>query len=196
MNAFPFEGNRKGEKSHKMKKETVLKSGKKLQIVEARKEDAKQLIVYVKQIADESRFLTFSSNEFLMTVEQEETFIENMNKQENNLLLVAKIDNEIIGMITLASSKRARIKHSAELAMSVKKEYWNKGVGSALMENCIKNSKENNITTKINLNVSVNNQNAIKLYKKFNFEIEGERKNHFKIGDDYVNSFYMGLNII
>ena len=176
-----------------MKKETTLKSGKKVQIEKAVKKDAKQLIEYVKQIADETNFLTFSSNEFLMTIEQEEMFIESMKKQENNLLLLAKIDNKIVGTITIASSQRARIKHNGELAMSVKEEYWNTGIGSALMTNVLEWAKNNQITSKINLSVSVDNENAIKLYKKFKFEIEGERKRFFKINGNYVNAIFMGL---
>lgn len=178
-----------------MKKEIILKSGEKLQIVEATIKDAKQLLGYVKQVVDETNFLTFSSDEFLLTVEQEEKFIERMKKQENNLLLLAKIDNNIIGKISIASSKRSRIKHNGELGITIKKEYWNTGIGSALLTNVLDWARNNNTTTKINLSVSIDNVNAIKLYKKFNFEIEGERKKYFKINNEYVNAYFMGLSL-
>jgi len=177
----------------KLMEKINLKTGQVLTVNDAENKDAEKLIEYVKQVVDETNFLTFTSAEFKHTVQDEEKFIEKMNSLPNNKLLLAKIENEIVGIVTIAASQRERIKHNGELAISIKKEYWNFGIGSALMKNIIDWAIQNNDISKINLSVSDKNENAIKLYKKFKFEIEGERLNFFKIKGTYVNAYLMGL---
>ncbi|MFX1259161.1 MAG: ribosomal protein S18-alanine N-acetyltransferase [Promethearchaeota archaeon] len=58
--------------------------------------------------------------------------------------------------------------------------YQNKGYGSLLLKETIKRIKELNKVNRIVLNVKVNNTSAIKLYKKFGFQIVQQIDNYYR----------------
>lgn len=60
----------------------------------------------------------------------------------------------------------------------VLEEYRNRGIASKLLEKIIEDGKSNNIIN-ITLEVRENNINAIKLYKKYNFEEKAIRKGYY-----------------
>ncbi len=73
-----------------------------------------------------------------------------------------------------------------ELAfIEVKEEYRNKKYGSFMLENLIKIGSEKKIEN-ITLEVNVNNINAIKLYKKYDFKEVAIRKGYYDGVDGYL----------
>jgi len=90
---------------------------------------------------------------------------------------------------------RPRTKHMGDLGMTVLKSHWGQGIGSALLEFLIDWSKNNPIIRKINLQVKVDNENAIKLYKKFDFKNEGRIERFFLIDGTFYDVYSMGLLI-
>ncbi len=62
--------------------------------------------------------------------------------------------------------------------IAIHPDYRNLGIGSILLENLIKLSLKENINS-ITLEVRKSNINAQKLYTKFNFTVEGERKGFY-----------------
>ena len=83
-----------------------------------------------------------------------------------------------------------RIKHSAYIVVGILKEYCGKGVGTRLFNNLLEWTELNGIT-RLELTVMTNNEKAIKLYKKFGFEIEGIKKNSMIVEGKYVDEYYM-----
>ena len=69
--------------------------------------------------------------------------------------------------------------------IEVLEEYRNKKIGSLLMEYLIKLGKNRGIDN-ITLEVNIKNEYAIKLYKKFNFEVVAIRKNYYDGVDGYL----------
>jgi len=69
--------------------------------------------------------------------------------------------------------------------IEVIKEYRNKKIGSLLLEELIKIAEEKKIKN-ITLEVNINNEYAIKLYKKYNFEIVAIRKGYYDGVDGYL----------
>ncbi|MEC8100292.1 MAG: ribosomal protein S18-alanine N-acetyltransferase [Pseudomonadota bacterium] len=65
-----------------------------------------------------------------------------------------------------------------------------KGIASELMKMLLTKAKKRDIK-KIFLEVSKNNIAAIELYKKFNFNYIGERKNYYKVIDGYEDAYTM-----
>lgn len=167
----------------------------KISIHVAKKADAPELIIDVKKVADETDFLTFDSSEFNKTIEEEERIIEEHNSAKNQLFIIAKLDDKVIGMLNVHSSKRKRLEHIGEFGISVLKEYWNKGVGNALMTYTINWAKESGVIKKLNLRVLVTNESAISLYKKKGFKIEGTISRDVKINDSFYDTYQMGLLI-
>ena len=96
-------------------------------IRKANKEDAKNIIDYFNVVVGESNNLLFGKDEFKnMPVESQEKMIENINNSKSDVILVGIIDNKIISVGFLQSFAKERIKHRANLAISVSKDYWGK----------------------------------------------------------------------
>lgn len=167
----------------------------KMIIKKAVKEDAQQIIDYLNIIGGESDNLLFGANEFLMTLEAEEKYIESVNQSETSALFVGKVEDEIICVGSIMASTRNRIAHHCELAISVKQKYWGMGVGTQLMQTMIEYAKNNEITEIIHLGVKSDNEMAIQLYKKMGFKEYGRFERFFKINGAYYDEVLMNLNL-
>ena len=156
-------------------------------------DDAEQLIAYTKQIGGESDNLTFGADGLPVTVEDERGFLQSMAENDRAVMLGVWRGDELIADGSINSLPR-RMSHRAELAMTVKKAYWNQGIGSMLMEHLIQYAKEHGIEL-IYLDVRADNHAAIHLYEKFGFQQTGTLPAYFKIGNDYFDFWSMCLDL-
>lgn len=67
--------------------------------------------------------------------------------------------------------------------IAVLEDYKRKHIASNLMEYMLKNLED---IENISLEVNVNNEVAIKLYKKYGFEVVATRKNYYQNDDAYL----------
>jgi RimJ/RimL family protein N-acetyltransferase len=172
-----------------------LKNGSVILIREAEPSDAKELITFVNTVGSESDYLALGANEFTLTEEQEKEFLQTCQSSENNIYLVAMLDNKIVGTLHFGAGNRARVRHSGELGMSVLQRYWGQGIGALLLESLISWAKGTNIIKKINLRVRSDNERAVQLYKRKGFALEGTLSNELFINGRYYDLYAMGLNL-
>ncbi len=109
-------------------------------------------------------------------------------ENENSTCLVAYLDDKVVGFACLWEPPFEI--HINNIA--VKKDYRNQKIGTFILEELIKIAKEKN-KEEMTLEVNVNNIYAIKLYKKYNFEVVGTRKKYYNNTDD---AFIMTKKII
>ncbi len=64
------------------------------------------------------------------------------------------------------------------------------GLGKKLMEYTIDWAQDNNLE-KINLDVWSNNERAIRLYRKYGFRLEGNRRRQGILNGEYVDEIFM-----
>lgn len=107
-------------------------------------------------------------------------------------MLIGRIDGIIASIVSHSGSERERIAHRGEIAVSVRKDYWNLGVGNIMMEELIQFAKKAGIEV-IGLEVKSDNSNAIRLYEKFGFKRIGTYERFFKIDGKYYDSELMNL---
>lgn len=176
-------------------KEIKLKNGKTAILRSPNKEDAQAMIDYLNIIGGESDFITFGKNEFSMSVEAEQDYIERVNSMNNSKNVLIIIENEIVGIASITSVQKERMKHNGTLGISLRKKYWGIGLGSEIMAYLIDWAKSNKITKKINLLVREDNIRGVKLYEKFGFEKEGLLKKDMYVNGVYYNTIAMGLSI-
>ena len=100
---------------------------------------------------------------------------------ENTTYIVAKQDNNIIGFAGILTI----IDEANIMNIVTKKDKRNLKVGSLLLENLIKISKQKNLKS-ITLEVNEHNIPAIKLYEKFNFNKVGIRKKYYNNTDSAI----------
>lgn len=160
----------------------------------ARVEDSKNIISYIRKVVIESDNLTFEDGEFNPSVDSEKQYIESIDKSSNECFFILLNGTEIIGNLSINTINRNRLKHSGNLSITVLKEYWNQGVATKLMIKFIQWLKTTELT-KINLKVREDNIYAIKLYEKFGFTKEGLITRDFYIDGQYYNSLCMGMII-
>ncbi|WP_027089251.1 GNAT family N-acetyltransferase [Thomasclavelia saccharogumia] len=164
----------------------------KIEYCEVLPNDAKRVIEYLNIVADQTTNLTFESDDNKLNEIQEMELIQEINDDPNSIMIVAKDDDQIVGLVSLNGNSKKRLKHHASLGISVLKDYWNQGIGSNLLSATIGYAIEAGLEI-IDLEVVTDNMAAIVLYKKFGFEIIGRYDNYMKIGDEYLNVYLMNL---
>lgn len=94
--------------------------------------------------------------------------------------IVCENENEIVGYISSTLEEYGEI-----LNFFVVNEYRKQGIGKVLLNSVILEAKKNKIKS-LYLEVSEKNENAINLYKSFEFKVSHIRKNYYKDSDAYV----------
>lgn len=156
--------------------------------------DAAALLRCMKVIGGQTDNLTFGSEGLPFTEEDEAAFLASFSQPGNGVFYVALDDDEIIGSASL-SVLPLRMAHRAELGISILKEYWGQGIGSAFTERIVGFARQNGIEI-IELQVRCDNTSAIRLYEKFGFQKLCTYPRFFKIGTQYADFDYMILNLI
>ena len=88
-------------------------------------------------------------------------------------------DGQIIASADVCGYKQKRRLHRAELGISVRKDYWNQGIGSAMMERLIAFAVRCGYE-QIELSVVAENEPAIAMYEKAGFVEFGRNPRGFK----------------
>lgn len=161
-----------------------------LTIREAVPEDAENLLTMMQKVGKETDFLVMDEKEASLTPAVLEIEIDYLRDSINNLLLVAIIDETIIGTISVRAAEQYRISHVGEIGISILKEYWGMGIGTMMLEEALFWAKENGVLFRLELDVQTRNERAVHLYKKLGFQIEatmerGVRKDNGEFLDVY-----------
>ena len=100
--------------------------------------DAEKLIAYMVQGNQETTFLSMEPGEFEASypVEKEASYLDSIaQSQDRQLLIAVTPDGEIAGNCRCEyPGDRRRLRHTAVLDISVRKDYWRQGLGRRLME--------------------------------------------------------------
>ena len=118
-----------------------------------------------------------------MDINEQIDFITNILESDKDILISAFINDELVGSTGLTCIKNhIKTKHRATLGISIKKEYWNKGIGNILIKEALNQGVKMGYK-QIELGVFSNNIKAKLLYEKNGFEVWGNIKHAFKLKD-------------
>ena len=155
--------------------------------------DAEAILEYLCQIGGETDNLTFGKEGLPITPESEEEYIRKIENSGDDIMLIAKDGEKIVGNASLNRFPR-RMSHRGDFSISVLKEYWNKGIGSQLLREILNFAKMQSFEV-IDLQVRSDNLQAIHLYKKFGFIKTGTHPAFFKIDNEEISFDYMSLKL-
>ena len=146
------------------------------------KEDALQMVQYLKTTCEETNYLTREPEEAIMPLEDEEHFLNNILNSEYDLMISCEINGRIIGNCNLNRFSLMRTKHRAGIGIAICKNYWGLGIGKFMLSELINIATELGIK-QLELEVIEENKRAIKLYEKFGFYKVGEKTNSLCLKD-------------
>jgi putative acetyltransferase len=109
--------------------------------------------------------------------------------------IVAVDGSRVIGHLNVSREESPATWHVASLGMSVAADRRGQGVGTALLDECIRWARLFDVE-KLALSVYPDNERAIGLYRKFGFVEEGRLTGHSKKSIGYRDEIVMGLWLI
>jgi len=175
--------------------EATLKDGRYALLRPLEVQDAAQLIDFMSACYEESPYLTLEPGEFSFTLEQEEDWIRKA-QGPGSLCLVAEVEGQLVANARVYSlSKSSKLRHRASLGITVRRAYWNLGIGRALMEALIAYVRDWGFE-QVELEVFGQNQRAQGLYRSLGFELCGELPRAFRQKDgSYDSQLQMVLDL-
>ncbi len=134
--------------------------------------------------------MLFEPNERMTTAEQQENMVSHFIRSENSTIILAEVDDQLVGHITVVGGNTNRIKHRAHIVVGILERFSGQGIGRKLFEQ-VERWRETTCVTRLELTVMANNERAIGLYKKVGFQVEGIKEHSIKINNEYIDESYM-----
>lgn len=141
-------------------------------IREATPDDAAALLQLSQQVAQETEYLVMDETGMALSAEMLAMHLESLYESPNNLLLLAFVNDQLVGNASVKASNDYRIAHIGEIGISILKEFWGIGLGSLLMEEILYWAQDSQLIRRLELTVQVQNTRAVHLYQKFGFQLE------------------------
>lgn len=178
------------------KREVELQNGKTVILKSPEPEEAEAVLEHLRITSEETYFMARYPEEIVMTVEEEKEYIKKVNAHEDNILLSAYLDGEMVGSAGIQRvADLMKYRHRGEFGISVKKKAWNLGVGRKMIEELLEQAKNTGFE-QIELTVFEDNQRAISLYEKIGFVHTGRLKGAYKLkGNQYCDEIRMVYQI-
>ena len=167
--------------------EYKAKDGRSITVREAKVSDAKQLHAGFKNVVEEHMWLpTFTPNSRISDWMQ---WIERTG-HTREALLVAYIDNEYGGHLSLQPEEWHASQHVAKLGIIVRKECRSIGIGRSLMVSGEAAALAKGYT-KIILSTFDDNDVAKSLYESLGYRTVGIRRKHFSMPKGFIDEVLM-----
>ena len=164
-----------------------------LLIREAEVEDAAELVSFLNRVSVETDFTSLDRDGILMTDTEMELFLDKQAHSENQITLLALLNDEIAGLVNITADQRKRVRHIGDLFIVIGQKYWNNGLGSLLLEEVVEWAQASGILRRLQLTVQTRNQAAVHLYQKHGFVIEGRQERGAYIEErKFIDVYLMG----
>lgn len=146
-----------------------LKDDRECVLRNAVKEDGQAVLDNFILTHSQTDFLLSYPDEIKFTLEEEADYMQKKADSENEVEIIAVVDGKVVGSAGIESIGKAyKLIFRSNFGISVDKDYWGLGIGSALTKACIECAKEAGYK-QIELDVVAANERAIALYEKFGF---------------------------
>ena len=157
---------------------------------EAGIDDAEEMISYLNIVGGESDNLMHGPDGFNAPVGAVRQRIQAAHDADNSVILIALAGKEIIARAELAGCPGPRLRHNARFSISVRKDCWNRKIGTRLMTEIIERARKMNLLN-IELEVVADNKAAIALYHKMGFSDVGVYRNYWFANNAYSDAIVM-----
>jgi RimJ/RimL family protein N-acetyltransferase len=164
-------------------------------IREIREDDAATLLNLLTRVDEETQFMLLEAGERQTTVEDQRQTIKTILSRDNQTILVAENDDNLIGYLAAIGGDFKRNRHRAYIVIGILKAFIDQKIGTRLFTELDKWTRHHAVH-RLELTVMAHNERAIRLYKKMGFEIEGTKKHSLLISGSYVDEYHMAKLIL
>lgn len=171
-------------------KNIKLRNGLEVTLRSPIKEDALEILDYLEATTLESPFTGSNPGERQLSLEDEEDFITAVLDSPHMLLLLALKDERVIASSHIRFYTSQKTCHRASVAIAIRKEYWNLGLGSNMLKVLLSLAKARE-TRLVELEYVQGNERARRLYDKLGFVEIGRKPGAFRLEQDYVDEILM-----
>lgn len=152
--------------------------------------DARAILGLFNHVERETPFLSFDAQGQALSLKQEAQLIEAYDQAPSSIMIVAEVDDQIIGLANVSQLPGSKQGHVAEVGVCVIKEYWHYGIGSILVKESINFAQSTDLRV-LTLEVVRENHRAIQLYERFGFKQVGALSQRIQSGLQYYDTFIM-----
>ncbi|MBR4556542.1 MAG: GNAT family N-acetyltransferase [Clostridiales bacterium] len=164
-------------------REITLKDGRKCLLTPNSPEYAEAMIEYLKLTSAETEFLLRYPDEVKFTLDSEKEILASLLENPYCIMMAAIVDGKVAGNGSINGiGEKRKIQHRCSMAIALYKEYWNLGIGRAMIDYMTELAAQIG-WKQVDLEVVAENEQAIRLYEKCGFETTGRRHNALKFDD-------------
>ena len=164
----------------KYHKTITLKDGRECILRNGEERDGQAALDNFILTHEQTDYLLTYPDENNMTAEQEGQFLQRKTDSEAEVEILAEVDGIVAGLAGIETvGGRDKIRHRAEVGISIDRKYWNLGIGTALMNACMDCAREAGYE-QLELSVVAENETAITMYKKAGYREYGRNPRGFK----------------
>ena len=154
--------------------------------------DAVSLLTYLNTIGGENSFLSYGAQAVGSTARSGEEIIRDSTRGCDRLI-VAELDGLIVGAADLRTGHRRPIAHTAEIGLSVLRKYWQRGIGSGLLDYLVQDARRGGQVKVLNVTIAAGDAAAQSLCRRFGFEQIGRYPKFFCDNGRYEDGLIMNL---
>ena len=160
-----------------------LKDGRECTLRPTQPDDAPAMIEYLEKTSGETPFLLRYPDEVSYTLEEERALLDRVRNDPLSVMMAAVVDGRIAGNCSISGlGQKRKIRHRCSLAITLYREYWGLGIGSAMIDYLTELAVKIGFE-QIDLEVVADNTRAQALYRKCGFEESGRRIRALKFDD-------------
>lgn len=158
----------------------IIKNGKECLIRNGIESDGATVLDHFNLTHGETDYLLSYPDENSFDAIQEGQFLKEKSVRDNEIELLAIVDDVVAGTAGIeAIGTKCKVRHRAELGISVAKEFWGLGIGRALMSACIACARSAGYL-QLELEVVADNTRAVSMYEKAGFVVYGRNPKGFQ----------------
>ena len=178
-------------------REVICRDGRAALLRSAHPDDAAEMVRFLLDVCGETEFLlAYPEERQTLTIERERAFLTNIAEDDNELMLTAWVDGQLAGVANINFSTRLKMRHRASVAISIRRAYWNLGLGTALLNALVDAAKARPEVRQVELEFIEGNRRAQALYEKVGFRVVGVHPDAFVLKDGTMrNEYLMQLKI-
>ncbi len=172
-------------------KTLTLRDGACVKLRSPAEDDAPRLLAYIDAVRRETTGILFAPEDELPTLEWERNWIRG-NREKTGIQIMAEDEaGNMIALCSAGSDARYRIRHRADIGISVRAAWCERGLGTLLMKELVAWARAEPSVEVLTLGVYADNPRALRVYEKVGFTRDGERRWHVKRDGQFVNEVMM-----